>query len=163
MNQKPKSLKSEKKSFIRFVNKTGRDVDVLWLNYEGEPVKYHTISPDIYIDINTYVSHPWIFEDSETRDRRAVRNQLVFYPPDWEKFVNSKAKNLQQDHEITPHRIVMMITLPVYRLRDRCLQVLRDSVNWEENIGLLDQLEFELPKSVLDDLYVMILKKAHYL
>uniref|UniRef100_A0A1B6MM92 von Hippel-Lindau disease tumour suppressor beta domain-containing protein n=1 Tax=Graphocephala atropunctata TaxID=36148 RepID=A0A1B6MM92_9HEMI len=161
MNQKPKSQNSEKKSFVTFVNKTNRDVDVLWLDYEGDPVKYHTIPPDICVNINTYVSHPWIFEDSETRDRRVVNNELIFYPPNLEKFFRS---NLPGNPGLNPSpRIIVLIKLPVYKLRDRCLQVLRDSVDWEKNIDLLDQLEFELPKSVLDDLYVMILRKDHYL
>lgn len=53
--------KSVISSFVRFVNRTQRHVDIVWLNYEGARVRYKTLQPEQFVDVNTFVGHPWIF------------------------------------------------------------------------------------------------------
>lgn len=87
-NEQENSLKSEKCdkfSFVTFVNKTHRKVDVLWLDYNGRRVKYATlgINNNTY-EITTYETHPWIFRDSDTGDKLVVQGgQEVYYPVQW--------------------------------------------------------------------------------
>lgn len=156
MNQEVKSVKSEERVYIRFINRTEREVDVFWISFEGLPVRYTTLEPDAHYDITTYVTHPWTFVDSKSKDKLVVNEQHVFFPPSWLKLF--RAKFPDSPVNIRPHRLVVMITLPVYSLRERCLQVVRDSLNVTLiNSERLDELQ--LPKSVLDDLMILILKK----
>lgn len=157
-NRSIKSVRSTEKVYIRFLNKTGRPVDIYWVDFEGLPVKYNTLSPDRVCDIDTFINHPWTFEDSHTRDALAVYGQLVFYPPSWSTVLRREFPNAPPT--IPPHRIVVVITIPVYNLRERCLQVVRDSLKLKEGAELTKELEsLQLPKSVLDDLILKLLKK----
>lgn len=97
-----RSKKSVHYSFLRFVNKTNRNVDVVWVNYEGARVRYKTLNPDNYLDINTFAGHPWIFFDSETGDRMMVQLKEIFEPVAW----NSEGNNWP------PQRKVVNITIP---------------------------------------------------
>lgn len=158
---RPYSIKSEhstEKVYIRFLNKTGRHVDIYWLDFEGLPVKYYTLSPDRVCDIDTFSNHPWTFEDSHTRDALAVYGQQVFFPPKWSTVLRREFPNAPPN--IPPHRIIVMITIPVYDLREKCLQVVRDNVKLKEGSELTKELEaLQLPKSVLDDLILKLLQK----
>ena len=71
-------------SFIRFVNRTKRSIDVVWVNYEGIGVHYRSLKPGHSVDVNTFVGHPWIFCDSDTGDRLVVDNKEVFEPVGWD-------------------------------------------------------------------------------
>lgn len=150
-----RSLLAEERSFIRFINKTKREVNVHWWNYEGLPVKYSTLKPGAYYDADTYVTHPWTFEDRESRDRLVVNNQHVFFPPSWPTVVRDM--RLDPEHYSQPHRLPAVITIPVFSLRERCLQVVRDYLDLPEKVERLSELQ--LPKSVEDDLIIMILRK----
>lgn len=75
-----KSKKSVICSFVRFMNRTQRGVDIVWLNYEGARVKFKTLSAYEFVDVNTYVGHPWIFLDMETGERLVVNLKSVYEP-----------------------------------------------------------------------------------
>ncbi|XP_064649754.1 von Hippel-Lindau disease tumor suppressor-like [Lineus longissimus] len=109
-----KSIDTQMHSYVRFVNLTLRRVDVIWLNYQGIRVHYKTLDPEQYFNINTYVGHPWIFRDSLTGDKLVVRLKEVFEPVVW-----------TGDDGWPPQRKVVNITIPVYSLKERCLQILR--------------------------------------
>jgi von Hippel-Lindau disease tumor supressor len=47
-------------------------VNILWLNYEGERVRYKTLQPNQFVDVNTFVGHPWIFRDADTGMERDI-------------------------------------------------------------------------------------------
>ena len=68
--KKIKSGKARVMSFIRFFNRTMKKVDVIWINYEGQCVKYRTLEVEEYVDVNTFVGHPWVFRDSITGKAR---------------------------------------------------------------------------------------------
>ncbi|ELU10094.1 hypothetical protein CAPTEDRAFT_167535 [Capitella teleta] len=105
------SGRSSMPSFIRFCNRTNRLVDIIWLNYEGLGVRYRTLPPRNFIDVNTFVGHPWIFRDSLTGDKCVAQFKTVYEPIG--------------NGDGPPKRRVVNITIPVFKLRDRCLQVLR--------------------------------------
>ena len=67
-------------SFVRFVNVTERRVNVVWLNYEGERVHYKTLQPQHFVDVNTFVGHPWIFQDADTGDKLVVQLKEEYQP-----------------------------------------------------------------------------------
>ena len=47
-------------AFVRFFNASPRNVDVIWINFNGGRVKYKTLEPKQFFDVNTYVAHPWV-------------------------------------------------------------------------------------------------------
>ena len=87
-------------SYIRFVNRTQRRVDIIWLNHEGVSVHYKTLPSQNWVDVNTYVGHPWIFRDANTGDKLVVHLKEVFEPP---------AHSYEHDGA---KRRVVMITIP---------------------------------------------------
>ena len=72
---------SRDRSFLRFCNKSSRTVDVMWVNYEGDEVKYKTLAASEAVDVNTFVGHFWTFQDNSTGEELQVNNQKVFNPP----------------------------------------------------------------------------------
>jgi uncharacterized protein YkwD len=51
---------------ITFVNNTNRQVDIYWVNYQCQEVKYNTLRPGQSYNQRTYVTHPWRIRDSQT-------------------------------------------------------------------------------------------------
>lgn len=102
---KPKCLKSSTSmvcSFVRFVNKTSYNVDTVWINYEGHRARYKTLRPDEFVDVNTYVGHPWIFLDSDTGNRMVVQMKEVF----------ESEEGWKPEDKVQPQRKVYNITIP---------------------------------------------------
>jgi len=116
-----KSGRSAMYSFVRFVNCTVRRVDIVWLNYEGIGIKYKTLDPEQCVDVNTFVGHPWIFRDSDTGDKLVVQLKEVYEPVGW----------VQHDGW-PPKRKLVSITIPVYTLRECCIQAVRQLVKKDE-------------------------------
>lgn len=131
-----KSKKSIHYSFLRFTNKTKRRVDIVWLNYEGVRVKYQTLLPDQFVDINTFAGHPWVFFDADTGDRLVVQLKEIFEPIAWSSQIDGWP----------PQRKVVNITIPVYSLQECCLQTLRGLVprNKVDQLELTEHLKQDL-------------------
>ena len=100
--KKLKSDPSMVNSFVRFLNCTVRRVDVVWLNYEGVGIRYRTLAPNQWVDVNTFVGHPWIFRDSITGDKLVVQLKEIFEPPSWKDV----------DENALPQRKTFNITIP---------------------------------------------------
>ncbi|XP_013413378.1 von Hippel-Lindau disease tumor suppressor-like [Lingula anatina] len=130
-----KAQTSRTYAFVRFINKTARHVDVIWLNYEGARVRYKTLSPEQWVDVNTFVGHPWIFRDSVSGDRLVVQHEAVYEPEGW---------NIEEGWP--PTRRLVSITIPVYTLKERCIQLIRRYVK-DEDISSL-----EIPRSLQQDI-----------
>ena len=80
------SINSNEASYVEFCSRTGRKVDILWLDYQGKKVKYATLQPGQRIFVDTFVTHPWVFRDSETYDVLVANNrEKYFYPPPYDE------------------------------------------------------------------------------
>nr|XP_053646816.1 von Hippel-Lindau-like protein isoform X2 [Cherax quadricarinatus] len=75
-----RSIHSRERSFVCFVNCTRRNVDVFWVDFRGKHIKYKTLARRERYKINTYVTHPWVFRDSETSSALVVNSEEAFYP-----------------------------------------------------------------------------------
>ncbi|KAG7326176.1 hypothetical protein KOW79_009577 [Hemibagrus wyckioides] len=111
-----RSLDSRRQVHVLFCNRSPRTVQLLWINYQGQPQSYGQLKPQTGKRINTFEGHPWMFRDAETDDPMLVNNKEMYLP--------SALENGQVS--------VVNITLPVYSLRERCLQVVRKLVCMED-------------------------------
>ncbi|XP_064103700.1 von Hippel-Lindau disease tumor suppressor-like isoform X1 [Macrobrachium nipponense] len=118
-------------SYVRFMNRTQRFVDVYWLTYHGKRQKYTTLKPGSAYKINTYVSHPWIFRDAETKAKLVVNSEEVYFPRPW----NEGAKI---EGPVVPCHVTEYIIIPVYSLKDRAIQIVRSQLRAPEDAYLLD-------------------------
>ncbi|XP_042889529.1 von Hippel-Lindau disease tumor suppressor-like isoform X2 [Penaeus japonicus] len=112
-----RSLHSRVQSFVRFVNRTQRSVDVFWLNYQGVRQKYKKLEPREQFKISTYVSHPWVFQDSETTAKLVVNSEEVFFPRPWYE----DGQGIQGP--VSPRHVTVYISIPLYTLKERATQV----------------------------------------
>lgn len=58
-----KSVSGTEEYVVTFVNSREHNVEMYWINYEGEEVLKTSISPGDLWSQNTYVSHPWVVRD----------------------------------------------------------------------------------------------------
>ena len=79
-----RSLNSNETTFVAFVSRTNRKVDIFWIDYKGKHVKYATLSKygDTFT-IHTFITHPWTFRDSESGDQLidSENNEVLFPKP----------------------------------------------------------------------------------
>ena len=77
-----RSLNCNVNTFVAFISRTHRKVDVFWIDYDGKRVKYATLKEygDTFT-IYTFVTHPWTFKDAESGDQLVHSdNQEVYFP-----------------------------------------------------------------------------------
>ncbi|XP_043673774.1 von Hippel-Lindau disease tumor suppressor [Vespula pensylvanica] len=139
-----RSLDNNQISFVRFTNCTTRNVALYWIDYQGQAINYGTLYPGSYVDIDTFVTHPWIFVDDETKERFLVNQRDVFFPEPWlEKYLNSRM-------QYVPHKIdrtIAKIMIPMYTLLELSLRAIKNSLKYKEQVYKLDiprSLQYEL-------------------
>ena len=57
---------SDRLATIVFKNNSDSDIDILWLNYDGEEVYYNTLKPGESYEQASYFSHPWVVYRAES-------------------------------------------------------------------------------------------------
>ncbi|KAI9555718.1 hypothetical protein GHT06_018233 [Daphnia sinensis] len=111
-------------SFVRFCNATPRRVEVIWMNYEGARVKYKTLEPNEFFDVNTYVAHPWLFQDAITHESGRIHPQ-----------------------DIQPKRVTVNITSPLYSLKVSAMHTIRRNLKDYNHV-----CQLEIPRQLQQDL-----------
>uniref|UniRef100_A0A5F9C1Y8 von Hippel-Lindau disease tumor suppressor n=2 Tax=Oryctolagus cuniculus TaxID=9986 RepID=A0A5F9C1Y8_RABIT len=125
-----RSVNTREPSQVIFCNRSPRVALPVWLNFHGEPQPYPTLPPGTGRRIHSYRGHLWLFRDAGTHDGLLVNQTELFVP------------SLNVDGQ----PIFANITLPVYTLKERCLQVIRSLVK-PENYRRLD-----IVRSLYEDL-----------
>jgi len=59
-----KSLASESKAQIEFVNRSGQPVKVFWIDFDGRRKLYKALKRGESYDQQTYLNHPWEVTDA---------------------------------------------------------------------------------------------------
>ncbi|XP_414447.3 von Hippel-Lindau disease tumor suppressor [Gallus gallus] len=103
-----RSANTRELSEVVFNNRSPRAVLPIWVDFEGRPRYYPVLRPRTGRIMHSYRGHLWLFRDAGTHDGLLVNRQELFVAaPDVNK---------------------ADITLPVFTLKERCLQVVRSLV-----------------------------------
>ncbi|XP_032554618.1 von Hippel-Lindau disease tumor suppressor [Chiroxiphia lanceolata] len=104
-----RSEKTRELSEVVFNNHSPRYVLPVWLDFEGLPQGYPVLKPRTGRVMRSYRGHLWLFRDAGTNDGLLVNQQELFV--------------------VAPNVTKADITLPVFTLKERCLQVVRSLVS----------------------------------
>ncbi|CAB0033212.1 unnamed protein product [Trichogramma brassicae] len=173
-----RSIHNHHSSFVRFVNRSSFSVSIYWIDYQGELVRYRTLPSRDHIDINTFVTHPWIFVNEQTQDRSVPTRSIffkIFFLPRVKiaTIINQRiipisprllgagqriyypeawfVKYQGRDRSELPNRInrtVVPITMPMLSLRGWALRTIKLLLERDEHAYSLD-----LPKILQEELY----------
>ncbi|XP_038628827.1 von Hippel-Lindau disease tumor suppressor [Tachyglossus aculeatus] len=130
MSSPLRSVDSREPVQVIFCNRTTRVVRPIWINFNGEPQLYPVLQPGTGRRMHSYQGHLWMFRDEETNDRLLVNQKELFSP------------TCNENGQPT----VANIVIPVYTLKERCLQVVRGIVKPE------DYRKLDIVRSLYDDL-----------
>ncbi|NXP71969.1 VHL disease, partial [Ramphastos sulfuratus] len=103
-----RSPSSQERSQVIFNNRSPRRVLPFWVDFEGRPRSYPVLQPRTGRIMYSYRGHLWLFRDAGTNDGLLVNRQELFV--------------------VAPDVQTADITLPVFTLKQRCLQVVRSLV-----------------------------------
>lgn len=140
-----RSIASSNEARIRFINKSNREAEIVWIDFKGQLVKYQLLRPRQFLDVNTYTQHPWIAIDYRTRDNLHLNRKEIFLVENFSCEVmmgNEKRRVTQANIRIPVH-----ITLPLDSLKICAVKVVRDLI---KNVNNIERLE--LPKVLINEL-----------
>lgn len=76
-----KSLNNHTVSPVRFQNKTRRRASLIWFDFQGRQRIQFELETGQGINFNTYVTHPWKAEDTESKNALLLNFYETFLPP----------------------------------------------------------------------------------
>ncbi|CAJ0963954.1 unnamed protein product, partial [Mesorhabditis belari] len=148
---------------LRFYNWSLSDVDLIWIDFEGRPIRYATLKIKQFIDITTYDKHTWVFrrsEDGETFPcRTGTKKQLseVFIARHTEE---ERGFYLRRGHLIV--RDLVAICQPVLSLEKLSVIALAEVINFDpEQLRKLQKNNF-LPLDCLKQLQEYLIQRYTY-
>jgi len=147
-----RSIESEIRAFVKFINCSQRLVEVHWVNYQGHNVHYTNLKPGEATLINTFKTHPWIFLDPKTGERLQVAHKDVFQPEAWFKFINRVDTGA-----VSVNRQEAKIHIPLKSLHDLCLWRILFLVDSKDDIYTL-----EIPKTLRTELFRVFNQSTRY-
>ncbi|XP_074861303.1 von Hippel-Lindau disease tumor suppressor [Carettochelys insculpta] len=125
-----RSVNTREPSHVIFCNRSPRLVMPVWLDFEGQPRPYPVLQPGTGRRMHSYLEHLWLFRDAKTGDGLLVNQTELFVPT----------------RNVNGQPIFANITLPVFSLKERCLQVVRSLVK------PVDYRRLDIVRSLYEDL-----------
>lgn len=146
---------SREQSFVLFHNTTPRYVNLYWIDYNGRRSFYAILRPGANIKANTYVTHPWLFRDSQTGEYMQVQKQEVYWPQ-----IYKIAHPINAGQWIVGRRKID-IHLPVDLLSNRCLWTVAQRIKSDcEGRVILDELP--MPATLIKELKQILNRIRHF-
>jgi len=166
--QKDRSHVSNHKIKIQFINKYPGSVSVRWLDFSGEEREYTVLQRTTHpthqsrFNVNTFVTHPWVFYDTQTQQRVSVQfagRRLVVFEG-WSCLQLYKARNLLDRTTFNQicrgERDLPVYIVPNYypnlTLRQLCVHNVAKLINCVNAVQALEipqQLKEELIRKIL--------------
>lgn len=94
------------------------------------------------LQINTYVTHPWVFSCSQTGERLKVNKNYVFFPEPWFKYITNAENGV-----VSVGRQETFIHYPLKSLKSICMWEILFLMNTSNQVD-----DLEIPKSLRSDM-----------
>lgn len=56
------------KALVRFINRSNVEVEVKWVDFDGQLQLYKILDPNQHFDCDTFVDHAWVFNELYNKD-----------------------------------------------------------------------------------------------
>ena len=66
-SQRLKSKSSKSAVTFTFANQSNKVLELYWINYRGDDIKYHTLRRGQIATQKTFMTHPWKIKDAKTK------------------------------------------------------------------------------------------------
>ncbi|XP_055045611.2 von Hippel-Lindau-like protein [Misgurnus anguillicaudatus] len=147
-----KSLNSNDPTYITFMNNCREKAEGWWLDFSGIPVSYGAIKPGQALQMNTYLTHPWVFRASDGAKLLVNLSEVYFpTPAEYEEHGNPLYKPVY-------------ITAPVYSLQEYCIRLIQKTVRKEDvyKLEIPEYLRQEIsrPPDILRDIKALSAQRA---
>lgn len=140
-----RSVESNDKVFVKFINCTNFNITILWINYAGGYTQYSLLRRRNYVNVTTYKSHPWIAIDVDTKNHMHLNKEYVYMPKTLKDIVREKFPNTDVKVDgNTNKRLIVKITFPLYSLKYIAILEIRSRLRLPEDVDRL-----ELPKQLM--------------
>ncbi|XP_026477302.1 von Hippel-Lindau tumor suppressor homolog [Ctenocephalides felis] len=147
-----KSQESKTKEYIRFINCSDRKIAVFWINYNGLTALYKILNPSEFVNVNTFVGHPWISLDVKNKERFLTGGKRIYYPePGYMNRVRRPPEHLNMC------RLNIKISAPLRDLRTLSYMCLVKMLSKEEDVDPLD-----LPETLRKELKKLIQQEHRF-
>lgn len=91
----PRSLESNTRAFVEFVNRTNHPADIFWINYTSGHTHYTCVKRSMRAQINTYVTHPWVAFSYKSKERMLINFKETFHPQPFYRFISIRGANFE--------------------------------------------------------------------
>nr|XP_023015489.1 protein Vhl [Leptinotarsa decemlineata] len=142
----PRSEICGKRAYVRFLNKTSLEVDLIWLDFSGRQKVFKTLGKDQFLDVNTFIMHPWMAVSHHSKKNLYIEGQIHHYPPASITYFRKRYPDVDIPDDFET-RTIAVITVPLFSLKYTALLAVRRMLRQSS-----DAEELDLPKKLIAEL-----------